>query len=69
MKEKTLESIGNSKFIEKYPSIAYNFFSIYLCRKVYFRCRIILVNDEQEEELIKIYESVILKKMGFGENF
>ena len=69
MKEKMLESIVKIKFIEKYQSIAYNFFSIYLYRKVYFRCRIILINDEQEEELMKIYESVILKKMGFGENF
>ena len=62
-----LESVAKIKLIEIYPSTVCIFFSMYLYKKVYFRSRIILINNKQEEELMKRYITIILKKMGFRE--
>ena len=64
-----MESVAKIKRIEIYPSTVYIFFSMYLCRKVFFSCRIINMNNTQEKELMRIYEPIILKKIGLGEKF
>ena len=65
MKEKLKEAVYKLKNIEVSIQTAYIFYNIYLCKKVYFRCRIMILNDKQEKELMKIYELVILLKAGF----
>ena len=69
MKEKMLEAVAKIRVMDIFPSTAYMFYNMYLCKKVYFGCGIISINDKQEEELMKIYEPVILKKLGLGEKF
>ena len=69
MIEKMMELVVKIKKIDIYPSIAYIFFNMYLCRKVYFGYSIVDMNDKQEKELIRIYKPMILKKIGFGEKF
>jgi len=63
MKEKIKEVIGKLKTIEVKSATAYIFYNMYLSKKVYFRYGIITLTDKQEQELIKIYEPTILKKI------
>ena len=69
MKEKMMESVAKIKVMEIYPAIAYAFFNVYLSKKVFFGCGIVDINKKQENELIRIYEPMILHKMKFGKKF
>jgi len=44
-------------------------YNMYLCKKVYFGSGVLSLNQKQEDILKKIYEPVILKKMGLSEKF
>ena len=44
-------------------------YNVCLIKKVYFGCGIMHVSKQQEKELKKIYEPVLLKKLGLSENF
>ena len=69
MKEKMLEFVAKIRSIEIYPATVHVFFSMCLYRKVFFGHRIIVINDKQEEKLMKTCEPAVLKKLGFRENF
>ena len=45
------------------------YYNMYLIKKVYFGTEIMSILEQQENELKKIYESVILKKLGLSEKF
>jgi len=45
---------------------AYIFFNIYLITQVYFGCRIIILLPKQEEILMYISQSILLKKLGLS---
>ena len=46
MKVKMKQAIHKIKNIDIKVAIAYTFYNIYLCRKVYFRYRIVLITDK-----------------------
>ena len=48
---------------------AYVFYNVYLITHVYFGCGIVNLLPQQEKRLMKISESVLLKKLGLGEKF
>jgi hypothetical protein len=43
---------------------AYSYYNMYLTCSVYFRYAITELTNKQEKILIKIYEKIILKKLG-----
>ena len=45
------------------------YYNIYLIKKVYFGYEIFLINKSQENILRKIYELVLLKKIGLSVKF
>ena len=45
------------------------YFNIYFITSVYFSAGIIELNDKQEKELQRIYEALILRKLGLSEKF
>jgi len=45
------------------------YYNMYLIKKLYFGCGIFTINEIQEKILKKIYESVLLHKMGLSEKF
>ena len=49
--------------------VAYIFYNIYLLTKIYFRYSIMYITSKQEQFLMKIYESTILRKLGFSVKF
>ena len=69
MKEKLKEAIHELKDIEVVIPIAYIFHNVYLCKKVYFGCRIIILTEKQEKELTRIHELIILWKLRLSEKF
>ena len=69
MKVKLLGVICKLKNITIILSNAYVFYNMYLTKKVYFGCRIIKLLPQQEEMLIKIYEPVLLVKLGLSKKF
>jgi len=69
MKEKMLKAIcklKNTMIVVSTTSIYYN---MYLIKKVYFGYGVLSITHQQEGELKKIYESVVLRKLGLSENF
>ena len=50
-------------------STALIYYNMYLIKKVYFGYSIVSISKKQEEMLKKIYEPVILRKMGLSEKF
>jgi len=45
-----------------------NLFQVYIYFNMHMRCRIITLTDKQEKELKRIYELLILKKLGLSIN-
>jgi len=50
-------------------STASMYYNMYLCKKVYFGSGVFSLSKKQEEILKKIYEPVVLKKLGLSEKF
>jgi hypothetical protein len=69
MVKKMKEAIGKLNKTEMITSTASLYYNMYLIKKVYFGCGIITITEQQEEILKKIYEPVILRKMGLSEKF
>ena len=63
------EAIGRLKNTSIMISTAPMYYNIYLSKKVYFGCGIFALNLKQVNILKKIYEPVILRKMGLSEKF
>ena len=63
---KAICKLSNTTMVVSTASMYYN---MYLIKKVYFRCGVISITSKQEEVLKKIYEPVILKKLGLSANF
>ena len=66
---KMKEVIGKLKNAVVMVSTASMYYNMYLYKKVYFGSRVLSLNQKQEDILKKIYEPVILKKMGLSEKF
>ena len=49
--------------------VAHTFFSMYLITKVYFGYRVMSITKVQEQTLMKVYETTILKKLEFSKKF
>ena len=69
MKEKMLEAMYKLKNATMVVSTASMYYNMYLIKKVYFGCGVISITSQQERILKKIYEPIILKKLGLSENF
>ena len=69
MVNKMKEAIGKLKNTVIFVSTASMYYNMYLCKKVYFGSGVFTLNEKQEDILKKIYEPVILKKMGLSEKF
>jgi hypothetical protein len=69
MVNKMKEAIGRLKQTEIVVSTAAMYYNMYLSKKVYFGCGIVALTEPQEEILKKIYEPVLLRKMGLSEKF
>jgi hypothetical protein len=69
MKEKIIISITKPMKIDINMQQAYLYFNIYLMRSVFFRSNIIEIIPIQEKELMKIYERLLLRKLGLSKNF
>ena len=69
MVNKMKEAIGKLKNAVVIVSTASMYYNMYLCKKVYFGCGVLYLNRMQEDILKKIYEPVILKKLGLSEKF
>jgi len=52
-----------------YPLLTYVFYNKYFIKTVYFGYRIISINTQQEIELRKIFEEIILKKLDLRSTF
>jgi len=61
-----ISKLKNTTIATSTASIYYN---MYLIKKVYYGCGILTINKSQEKILRKIYEPVILKKMGLSVKF
>jgi len=69
MEEKIKEAIRKFKLINIYLSLVHVYFNVYLMKKVYFRCGIVLITELQENKLKKLYKLTILKKLRLSEKF
>ena len=69
MKEKMLEAMYKLKNATMVVSTASMYYNMYLIKKVYFGCGVISIMFQLERILKKIYEPIILKKLGLSENF
>ena len=69
MKEKIIEAVFKLKNTKIVVPTAYLYYNMYLIKKVYFGCEIVHLTEQQEQELKRIYEPVLLKKLGLSENF
>ena len=67
-KKKMKESVCKIKAMVIFPSTACVFYNTCSCTKVCFGCGIMALTLQQEQELMKTCEPVILKKFGLGEN-
>ena len=45
------------------------YFNIYMIKSVFFGCRVVSFNQKQEQELKRICEELLLRKMGFSQKF
>ena len=50
-------------------STACMYYNMCLIKKAYFGCGVLSITLQQEEVLKKIYEPIILQKLGLSENF
>jgi len=69
MKEKLREAISKLNNTPMNSRNAYLYYNMYLIKKVYFGCGIIRITRKQENELLKICERPILRKLGLSEKF
>ena len=69
MKDKLYGTMSKLQSTTITISNAYVFFNMYLIRRVYFGCRIMILLPKQEEILMKISEAILLKKLGLSEKF
>ena len=69
MKEKMIEAVFKLKNTKIVVPTAHLYYNMYLIKKVYFGCGIVHLTEQQESELKKIYEPVLLKKLRLSENF
>ena len=69
MVNKMKDAISKLKHTEIFVSTASMYYNMYLCKKVFYGSGIVSINKHQEEILRKIYEPVLLKKMGLSEKF
>ena len=67
IKDKLHKSISKLRSVSLSIGNACAFFKMCLITKLYFRCRIITLSSKQEGMLMKIIESVLLKKLGLSE--
>ena len=45
------------------------YYNIYILKSVYFRYRIIDLNEKEKDELRRIYEELLLRKLGLSIKF
>jgi len=69
MKEKMLEAMYKLKNTTMVISTASMYYNMYLIKMVYFGCGVMSLTPQQEIILKKIYEPIILKKLGLSKNF
>jgi len=69
MTEKMQEALCKLKSVLLSIANAYMYYNMYLMRKVYFGCGIITLMPNQEKILIKISESILLRKIGLSKKF
>ena len=69
MVNKMKEAIGRLKNTSIMILTALIYYNMYLSKKVYFGSGIFALNSKQANILKKIYEPVILRKMGLSEKF
>ena len=63
-----LEAIHKLRNMAIIVPTVYMYYNMYLIKKVYFGCEVFSITPPQEEILKKIYEPVLLRKMGLSEN-
>lgn len=69
MKSKMYRAMSKLRSTSISVANAYIFFNMYLIIQVYFGCGIIILSPKQEEILMQISESILLKKLGLSEKF
>ena len=69
MREKILEAIYKLRNAMIAVHNAYMYYNMYLINKVYFGCEVMSISTQQEDELKKIYEPVLLRKLRLSEKF
>ena len=69
MVDKLNEAMSKLKKVPISIVNAHLYYNMYLLRRVYFGCGIMQLMPNQEKELIKISEPILLKKMGLSINF
>ena len=69
MKEKMCVAMSKLRSTPLSIGNACVFFNVCLITQVFFGCGIIILNDKQEEILMKIMECTLLKKLGLSERF
>ena len=63
MREKTVESVRKLMNTEIKNWQVHTYFNVYVVKSVFFGCGIISLTDEECEELQRIYEMPMLKKL------
>ena len=69
LRKKVVDAMGkvmNTHLTYQQTSMYYN---LYMLANVYFRCGIMKLHEKEEIELRRLYESTILRKLGFSKNF
>ena len=69
MKEKTIESVKKLMNAELKPWQVHIYFNMYMVKSVFFGCGVMSLICEECEELKKIYEVPMLKKLHLAEKF
>ena len=69
MKEKMHKAMSKLRSTPITIANAYVYFNMYLITSVYFGCRVLTLNPKQEEELMKISEATLLRKLGLSKRF
>ena len=69
MIEKMKEAIYKLRNIEIAALVASLYYNAYLIKKVYFGSGVLSLSEKQEQELKRIYEPILLRKMKLSEKF
>ena len=69
MIEKMKEATYKLRNVEIAAPIAYLYYNAYMIKKVYFGCGILSLSEKEEQELKRIYEPTLLRKMRLSEKF